>query len=147
MFILKSSEIDILQIFVNELRSPNKSVLVCIETSPVLRICFGPNYQSIWVSTTESNLKCWKIPSFHKLHSVNGNVTTNGAVDNGDKTPVQDERKPLEDQPTIYINGGAAIISATVLNDKRHIITKDVDDNVAVYDVLKVCWYFSRGDR
>ena len=34
--------------------------------------------------------------------------------------------------------GGAAIKKYTVLNDKRHILTKDTDDNVAIYDVLKV---------
>lgn len=36
------------------------------------------------------------------------------------------------------IKGGAAIKKYTVLNDKRHILTKDTDDNVAIYDVLKV---------
>lgn len=36
------------------------------------------------------------------------------------------------------IKGGAAIKKYTVLNDKRHILTKDTDKNVAIYDVLKV---------
>lgn len=36
------------------------------------------------------------------------------------------------------IPGGAAIKQAVVLNDKRHILTKDSDENVALYDVLKV---------
>lgn len=34
--------------------------------------------------------------------------------------------------------GGAAIKKYAVLNDKRHILTKDTDNNVAIYDVLKV---------
>lgn len=34
--------------------------------------------------------------------------------------------------------GGAAIKKYSVLNDKRHIITKDTENNVARYDVLKV---------
>ena len=38
----------------------------------------------------------------------------------------------------VYILGGAAIKKYHVLNDKRHIITKDTESNVAVYDVLKV---------
>lgn len=34
--------------------------------------------------------------------------------------------------------GGAAIKKYAVMNDKRHILTKDTDNNVAIYDVLKV---------
>jgi len=34
--------------------------------------------------------------------------------------------------------GGASIRQYHVLSDKRHIITKDSDDNVAVWDVLTV---------
>lgn len=34
--------------------------------------------------------------------------------------------------------GGAAIKKYAVLNNKRHIITKDTESNVAIYDVLKV---------
>lgn len=36
------------------------------------------------------------------------------------------------------IKGGAAIKKFTVLNDKRHILTRDTENNVAIYDVLKV---------
>lgn len=34
--------------------------------------------------------------------------------------------------------GGTAIKRYAILNDKRHIITKDTEDNVAIYDVLRV---------
>ena len=34
--------------------------------------------------------------------------------------------------------GGASIRQYHVLNDKRHIITKDTDNSVAVWDVLTV---------
>ena len=36
------------------------------------------------------------------------------------------------------IKGGPSIKTYTILNDKRRIVTKDTDDNIAVYDVLKV---------
>lgn len=35
--------------------------------------------------------------------------------------------------------GGASIIQCNILNDKRHILTKDTNNNVAYWDVLKVC--------
>lgn len=34
--------------------------------------------------------------------------------------------------------GGASIIQCHILNDKRHILTKDTNNNVAFWDVLKV---------
>lgn len=36
------------------------------------------------------------------------------------------------------IKGGAAIKKYAVLNDKRHMLTRDTEENVALYDVLKV---------
>lgn len=46
----------------------------------------------------------------------------------------------MPQNPISTIQGGAAIKQAVVLNDKRHIITKDSDSNVAIYDVLKVVY-------
>ena len=34
--------------------------------------------------------------------------------------------------------GGASIRHYSVLNDKVHVLTKDTDNNVALYDALKV---------
>lgn len=34
--------------------------------------------------------------------------------------------------------GGASIIQCHILNDKRHILTKDTNNNIAYWDVLKV---------
>ena len=36
-------------------------------------------------------------------------------------------------------SGGASIIQCHILNDKRHILTKDTNSNLAYWDVLKVC--------
>ena len=46
-------------------------------------------------------------------------------------------RTPVLQEPGYVIRGGTSIKQYTVLNDKRHIVTKDTDSNVAVYDVLK----------
>ncbi|KAF5300814.1 hypothetical protein FQR65_LT19310 [Abscondita terminalis] len=61
------------------------------------------------------NIRCWKLPTEKHMK----------------------EEAKLQTNPIALIPGGAAIRQAVVLNDKRHIITKDTDNNVAVYDVLK----------
>jgi len=48
-------------------------------------------------------------------------------------------------KPELVIKGGPAVRHYHILNDKRHILTKDTENNVMVYDVLKVgtfreCW-------
>uniref|UniRef100_V5GXG2 WD repeat-containing protein n=1 Tax=Anoplophora glabripennis TaxID=217634 RepID=V5GXG2_ANOGL len=43
----------------------------------------------------------------------------------------------MPSSPVSLIPGGAAIRQAVVLNDKRHILTKDAQESVAVYDVLR----------
>ena len=40
-------------------------------------------------------------------------------------------------EPDLVISGGPSIKQFHVLNDKRHILTKDTDSHVALYDVLK----------
>ena len=47
------------------------------------------------------------------------------------------------------IKGGPSIKTYTILNDKRRIVTKDTDDNIAVYDVLKVIliWDYIPGKK
>lgn len=37
------------QVIVTELRNPHNSTIVCIETAPILRLCFTADNQSIWV--------------------------------------------------------------------------------------------------
>ena len=49
-----------------------------------------------------------------------------------------EEVKPYREKPDNIIKGGPPIRTFHVLNDKRHILTKDTDNNVCLYDVLKV---------
>ena len=49
-----------------------------------------------------------------------------------------EEELPLLEKPNWTIPGGSSIRHAVILNDKRHVLTKDTDDKVALYDILKV---------
>lgn len=99
-----------------DLKNPSNSVVVCTEEAPILKMCFTADQQSIWVSTTNSSIRCWKLPT---------------------EKHFKDEAK-MPTAPLSLIPGGAAIRQAVVCNDKRHILTKDANDTVALYDVLRV---------
>ena len=50
---------------------------------------------------------------------------------------------PLCSQPTRVIEGAPSIKQYKVLNDKRHVLTRDSDGHVALYDVLYVSQHTS----
>lgn len=124
------------RIFMTDLRNQNNSILICIEAAPVLSLCFNHDQTGIWATTWDSDIRCWALPP----RSVVGEATSNGmATTNGGcvttTTTTTSTHKSIE---LANIKGSAAIKKSAVLNNKRHIITKDSDDNVAMYDVLKV---------
>lgn len=136
------------RIFLTELRNPNNSILICIEAAPVLSLCFNHDQTGIWVTTWDSDIRCWSLPprnasSSSSLSSAadhrsiaeassNNGMPTNGTTSTATAVATH---KSME---LANIKGSAAIKKLAVLNNKRHIITKDSDDNVAIYDVLKV---------
>ncbi|XP_050307779.1 WD repeat-containing protein 48 homolog [Anthonomus grandis grandis] len=111
------------KVVMTELKNVQNSVLVCVEEAPILKMCFTADQQGIWVSTSNSTVRCWKLPN--------------------EKHMKEDNQMAI--QPISVIPGDAAIVKATVLNDKRNILTKDSNDCVALYDVLRACKVESLG--
>lgn len=109
------------KIMMTELRNPSNSVLVCEEKAPVLSLCYDIDKTGVWATTWNSDIRCWKLPHHDKASQS--------------LTPADPSGKGVE---ITCIKGGAAIKKSTVLNDKRHIVTKDTEENVSIYDVLRV---------
>lgn len=140
--------------------SPERTV-ICLETAPILKLLVPPDERSIWVATTDSSIKCWPLQAnttYDRISSLNGDhialkeggVTKLGKLfeENGGSTTKAKSKFGAENghdttlettkQPLLVIKGNPAIRAYRVLSDRRHILTKDTDDNAAVYDVLKV---------
>jgi hypothetical protein len=49
-----------------------------------------------------------------------------------------DDDDVLSKQPDMIIQGGPALKHYHILSDRRHIITKDSNNTVTIYDVLQV---------
>ncbi|KAL5013551.1 hypothetical protein ScPMuIL_007821 [Solemya velum] len=111
------------KIWATDIRNPQDRILVCEEKAPVLKLELSHLDQSstLWVATTDSCIKKWPLK--------NVNTRLSGDYDNENITP-------LYTQADFTVKGGPSIRQYYVLNDKRHIITKDTDDCVAVWDVL-----------
>lgn len=114
------------KIVMTELRNPSNSVVICEENAPVLSMCYNIDHSGIWATTWNSDIRCWKIPRIDK-GMYNGVGDSSSSFANFAKN-----------QELSFIKGGSAIKKYTVLNDKRFMLTQDSEQNVAVYDVLKV---------
>ncbi|KAK8391797.1 hypothetical protein O3P69_017437 [Scylla paramamosain] len=108
-----------------ETRAPDKGVLLCQESAPVLKMLLTPDNSALYVATTNSAIKCW--PLNNRLSHVE---------DYCDNEEVR-ELRPVMTQPDWTIKGGPAIKTYAVLNDKRHVLTRDTEENVALWDILK----------
>ncbi|KAL1775327.1 WD repeat-containing protein 48 isoform X2 [Sigmodon hispidus] len=119
------------KIYCTDLRNPDIRVLICEEKSPVLKVELDRSADpppAIWVSTTKSTVNKWTLKRIH-------NFRASGDYNNDCTNPIT----PLCTQPDQVIIGGANIIQCHILIDKRHILSKDTNNNMAYWDVLKAC--------
>lgn len=140
------------KIIMTELRNPSNSVLLCEERAPVLSLCYNIDQTGVWATTWNSDIRCWKLNKTEKLsnysYSSNSSINSSsgGGGGGGDATPVTNSVSSSgsaaaaqgKGYEVACIKGGAAIKRYHVLNDKRFMLTKDSEQNVAIYDVLKV---------
>ena len=91
------------------------------------------------VATTDSCIKKWPIlTGSHAASSTAGVASAADAAPAAATTPdVNENVAPTAAEPEATIAGGASIRHLAVLNDKRHIVTRDTDNSVAIWDVLK----------
>uniref|UniRef100_A0A1B6DBC4 WD repeat-containing protein 48 homolog n=1 Tax=Clastoptera arizonana TaxID=38151 RepID=A0A1B6DBC4_9HEMI len=122
------------KVIMTDLRSSSKHhVLICEESAPVLKMAATPDFSGIWIATSESTINYWQVPKREMISSESGDEGDFGSL------------KPANNKPEMSIKGGRAIRNYHILNDKRHILTQDTENNVAIYDVLKACKVEDRG--
>lgn len=132
------------KIYLTEIRNPYNSVLVCEEQAPVLSMCYNMDQTSIWTTTWDSDVRLWKLPKMtaDKVQAQAPPAQSQPQPQTTSTTSLNEQlppaEKPFSTSETQVIKGGAAIEKYSVLNDKRFMITRDTEQNVAIYDVLKI---------
>ena len=129
------------RIVMTDLKNIENGLIVCEESAPVLRLLLMPDNQSMWISTTDSNVKRWTVPNSKSM------LPFSQQLDNGDLMDDEESTfKPQFCEPELMIKGNSAIRKFHVLNDKRYILTQDSENNVAIYDVLNANKVQNLGD-
>ncbi|CAG9534022.1 unnamed protein product [Cercopithifilaria johnstoni] len=113
------------QVFRTAINDFKTAQLMFIEDAPIQRLQLTDSESRfIWAATWNSSIKRWPL-------------LNNAQIPIGMKSDQYGEMVPCIHEPDVTIPGAASIRQHVVLNDKRHIVTKDTDDNVAMWDVLK----------
>lgn len=131
--------------------------LIVEEQAPVQALAASPSFDWIWVGTTSSTVRRWKIDSDHLQHSTlpspsppRGVLVGNGpsashraflaatmpasrsrmVFSRGDKPEAQQQ------EPEYTLKGVSPITQAAALTDRRHVLTQDSDGRVQLWDVI-----------
>ncbi|XP_058801534.1 WD repeat-containing protein 48 [Phymastichus coffea] len=117
------------RVVMTELRNPEKFTVICEEKAPILKMVMTQDQSSVWVATSDSTINNWNISS----------KDWQGGDYNADTVSLTGIITPRNIEPAQRIFGGPAIRHCYVLNDRRFVLTKDTEENVSLYDVLKAC--------
>lgn len=111
------------RVFRTELRNLQSSLFLFEENAPVLRLQLIDQPKSLWVATKNSSVCRWPLPNnLAEFSDVVFDATSDKAV---------------VDAPDFVLKGAPSIKQYQVCNDKRYIVTKDTENNIGVWDVIK----------
>ncbi|KAJ4836958.1 hypothetical protein Tsubulata_037671, partial [Turnera subulata] len=118
--------------------STRESILLCTKEHPILQLALHD--ENIWVSTTDSSVHRWPAEArspqkvFQRGGSfLAGNLSFSRArVSLEGSTPV-----PVYNEATYTIPGTPAIVQHEILNNRRHVLTKDTAGSVKLWEVTR----------
>ncbi|XP_060182610.1 uncharacterized protein LOC132612343 [Lycium barbarum] len=115
-----------------------ESVLLCTKDHPILQLALHGD--SMWVATTDSSVHKWpaEVHNPQKVFErggsfLAGNLSFSRArVSLEGSTPV-----PVYKEPSFSIYGTPGIVQHEILNDRRHVLTKDTAGTVKLWEITR----------
>ncbi|KAD0637534.1 hypothetical protein E3N88_43948 [Mikania micrantha] len=126
-----------LSLYITDLAT-RESILLCTKDYPIQQLAMHDD--GIWVATTDSSVHRWSVEGQNpqKLFQsggsfVSGNLSfSRTRISLEGSTPV-----PLFSEPTLSIDGIPGIVQYEILNNKRHVLTKDNADFVKLWEITR----------
>lgn len=118
--------------------STRESVLLCTKEHPILQLALHDD--GIWAATTDSSVHKWPAEAHNPLKAFQrggsflaGNLSFSRArVSLEGSTPV-----PVYREPSLSIEGTSAIVQHEILNNRRHVLTKDTAGTVKLWEITR----------
>ncbi|CAM6097082.1 unnamed protein product [Calypogeia fissa] len=128
-----------LSVYVTDLAT-RESTLLCLEEQPVQQLALQGD-DSLWVATTDSSLNKWPVreksrgKTYQRASSfVAGSLPFARARACMDGSAPQ---VPLYTTPAAVIPGTSGIVRHAILNDRRHVLTKDAAGVVKRWEITR----------
>ncbi|KAI8024581.1 WD repeat-containing protein 48 [Camellia lanceoleosa] len=115
-----------------------ESILLCTKEHPILQLALHDD--GIWVATSDSSVDKWPVEVrnpqkvFQRGGSfLAGNLSFSRARASLEgSTPV-----PVYKEPSVTIPGTPGIVKHEILNNRRHVLTKDTSGSVKLWEITK----------
>ncbi|XP_024021969.1 WD repeat-containing protein 48 isoform X1 [Morus notabilis] len=115
-----------------------ESLLLCTGEHPILKLALHDD--SVWVATTDSSVTKWPA----EAHNPQKNFQRGGSFLAGNlsfsraKVSVEGSSPvPIYKEPTLAIPGTPAIVQHEILNNRRHVLTKDTTGSVKLWEITR----------
>ncbi|XP_074320865.1 uncharacterized protein LOC141657503 [Silene latifolia] len=118
--------------------STRESILICEEEHPILQVAL--NDESIWVATTDSSVHRWpaEVHSPQKVFQKGGSFLAGNLSFSRARASLEGSTPvPVHRQPTLTIPGTPAIVQHEILNNRRHVLTKDTSGSVKLWEITR----------
>ncbi|KAH9620313.1 hypothetical protein KSS87_022929, partial [Heliosperma pusillum] len=118
--------------------STRESILICEEEHPILQLAL--NDENIWVATTDSSVHRWpaEVHSPQKVFQKGGSFLAGNLSFSRARASLEGSTPvPVHRQPTLTIPGTPAIVQHEILNNRRHVLTKDTSGSVKLWEITR----------
>ncbi|XP_010909218.2 uncharacterized protein [Elaeis guineensis] len=118
--------------------STRESILLCMKELPILQMALQDN--SIWVATTDSSVHKWPAEGHHpqKVFQRGGSFLAGNLSFTRARASLEGSAPvPVYQEPSFTIPGTAGIVQHEILNDRRHVLTKDTAGLVKLWEITR----------
>ncbi|XVF57309.1 hypothetical protein PTKIN_Ptkin06aG0194900 [Pterospermum kingtungense] len=115
-----------------------ESLLLCTKEHPILQLALHDD--SIWVATTDSSVHRWAAEGRNpqKVFQRGGSFLAGNLSFSRARVSLEGSiPAPVFKEPTFTIPGTPAIVQHEILNNRRHVLTKDTAGSVKLWEVTR----------
>ncbi|KAL9235101.1 hypothetical protein vseg_009894 [Gypsophila vaccaria] len=118
--------------------STRESILICEEEHPILQMAL--NDESLWVATTDSSVHRWpaEVHNPQKVFEKGGSFLAGNLSFSRARVSLEGSAPvAVHRHPTLTIPGIPAIVQHEILNNRRHVLTKDTSGSVKLWEITR----------
>ncbi|ONM34038.1 Transducin/WD40 repeat-like superfamily protein [Zea mays] len=118
--------------------STRESVLLCTNECPILQLSLQDD--TIWVATTDSSVYGWPAEGLtpQKVFQKGGSFLAGNLSFSRARASLEGSAPvPVYKEPSFVVPGVPAIVQHEIMNNRRHVLTKDTTGSVKLWEITR----------